>query len=624
MNAFRVLLGLFFALITSAQLFAAPNWQTVATASANRSGGTVTLSIQADANNEGAIPGYQKYRYSWSRSGTIPADVNDGTSGFIDVIATAGGSLGHTVEHSPYHTSGSGVSGVDQRQNGQTITMIAHSGNYAGPGVDTTVQTVQTVVWTAAAPPKKYWVKFTIPYLATGRIDYYATQNGQVVGQHQVVAVMGEHVWTVGPLDTNDPVTLMQITGGNVGDDGTPIPVIRDDTVATPVSPPVTPGEGYDSSGASSGGSAGSGGGKPATPTPDAPDLPSPDPSPGPPPVDPSPEPNPSPSGGDGATAADIQTQTNQIIAGLNKNAVNAQASAASVVDAINSSRSSAVSGVNATIAALNNVKDAVDKGRANAEVATGHLKNISQSTAGINEKLTTTNSTLSDIRTALDPAQAKADAEAEKAIADAASATEGAAAKAGSDSAFASAGLPSPVSYSDGVAPNLSITFPAAFGGAVVDLNPFSSERFGGVASWFRTATLWLAVVLFGQWFWGQLGDWIKGVATTQQAKGNTVVAGTGGQATALVAAGLMTTAIIAAIVTLLAFSFNGIGVAFVNSSLAQNPLATMASGSLWMLNQLLPVSTLLSLLVAKVAFNMYAAPIFSGCAAIVRFIVP
>lgn len=174
------------------------------------------------------------------------------------------------------------------------------------------------------------------------------------------------------------------------------------------------------------------------------------------------------------------------------------------------------------------------------------------------------------------------------------------------------------------GGAPNLSVTFPAAFGGQTFNLNPFTSERLGPVASWFRSAVAWLALVTFGGWVWSEIGSWTRGVSMLPQAKGNTVAAGTGGQATALAAAGLITAAIIIGTTVLLSWSFDDINLPSIIGAVSTNPVATMASGSLWLLDQMWPVATLITVLVARIAFRFYAAALFAGVAAAIRFIVP
>jgi len=201
-----------------------------------------------------------------------------------------------------------------------------------------------------------------------------------------------------------------------------------------------------------------------------------------------------------------------------------------------------------------------------------------------------------------------------------------GVAAKASTESAFGSVVAPTGKGYSlsPSGAPSLSVSMPAKFGGATFDLNPFQSDRFQAVCAWFRAACEWLAIALLAGFVFKEWAQWVRGLAGAQQAKGNTIAAGTGAQATALVAAGLMTAAVIAGITAILAWSFDSINFAALVASATVNPVATMPTGALWMLDQVLPISVLITCLVARSTFNLYASAVFAGTAALVRFIVP
>lgn len=200
----------------------------------------------------------------------------------------------------------------------------------------------------------------------------------------------------------------------------------------------------------------------------------------------------------------------------------------------------------------------------------------------------------------------------------------EGTAAKAQASAVIGSAPTGVGYSLSAGGAPTLAVTMPSQFGGGTFDFNPFSSDRFAAVCSWFRAATAWLTIALLAGWVWTQMGEWVRGFSTVPQAKGNPIVGGTGAQATALTAAALMTTAIVAALTALVGWSFGDINVPSLIGSITTNPMATIPAGALWMLDQVFPVATMLTALVARIAFNVYASALFAGCAAVVRFIVP
>lgn len=174
------------------------------------------------------------------------------------------------------------------------------------------------------------------------------------------------------------------------------------------------------------------------------------------------------------------------------------------------------------------------------------------------------------------------------------------------------------------GSEPDLTIEMPAMFGGLTFDMNPFQSGRFGPLASWLRAAIHWLTLVTLGVWISAQVGEWAKAINQAQQAKGNAVALGSGGQVTALIAAGIITAAVISAMVALISWGFGGVNYSAIIGLLGTNPMTTLAAGSLWMVDQVIPIATVLLALVARVAFSMYATTIYAGIAAFVRFIVP
>lgn len=183
----------------------------------------------------------------------------------------------------------------------------------------------------------------------------------------------------------------------------------------------------------------------------------------------------------------------------------------------------------------------------------------------------------------------------------------------------------PSAVDYEgSGSAPSFTLSLPSMMGGGSIDWNPFRSDRWGPMASWCRQFMSWLCIVLLGGWIWQQIGEWTRGLAGLRQARGNPVVGGTGAQATALVAAGLMTTAIVVCTTAILAWAFGSISLSTILSTVGLNPLGSMPSAILWCLDQIFPLATMLTCLAARLSFNLYASALYAGCAAVVRFVVP
>jgi len=169
-----------------------------------------------------------------------------------------------------------------------------------------------------------------------------------------------------------------------------------------------------------------------------------------------------------------------------------------------------------------------------------------------------------------------------------------------------------------------LLISLPEKMGGAVYDLNPFRADRLGVVVAWFRSAVKWLALILFGSWVWSKFSEYLRAASMVRQAQGNAIAAGTGGQATAFVAAGIITVAVGVAIAALVGWSFDGMGLGTLLAATAQNPLAGMPAAALWMLNMMFPISTLIACFVGKMMFERFASGIYIGLMTVVRFCVP
>jgi len=187
-----------------------------------------------------------------------------------------------------------------------------------------------------------------------------------------------------------------------------------------------------------------------------------------------------------------------------------------------------------------------------------------------------------------------------------------------------ATEGLTELISVGSGSAPTLSVSLPSAFGGATFDMNPFTEERLGTPIAWFRTATLWLVYALLAIWIWEKIGEWTRGFASISQAKGNTVVAGTGAQGTALLAAGIMTAIFLTAATSLLGWGLGYLDIPSLITGVSDSPLATISSGVLWMLQQVFPVAAILACFVCRLSFQMVASSVFAACMTAVRFVVP
>jgi len=202
----------------------------------------------------------------------------------------------------------------------------------------------------------------------------------------------------------------------------------------------------------------------------------------------------------------------------------------------------------------------------------------------------------------------------------DASQASAGSAAKTDADSKFAS--LPSASSKTATTsAPTWTVTNSLV---GTVDINPFRSDRFGPIASWFRSAFSWLLGVLFAIAVAKEASACIKGVSQAQQAKGNPVLAGTGAQATALIAAGVMTALIVAAIVAVIALAVSDFGFGTLASVFSANPYSGLPGGVAYCLDQVMNLGHVVLYLLSLATLPLFFAKIFAATSAAVRFVVP
>jgi len=90
-------------------------------------------------------------------------------------------------------------------------------------------------------------------------------------------------------------------------------------------------------------------------------------------------------------------------------------------------------------------------------------------------------------------------------------------------------------------VAPSIfELKLPTHGGNITIDVNPQSVTQFASIFSWIKLIATFLLLIWFDWWVWEEFQKYQLHLGALQQAHGNTF-AGTGGQATALVAAGLL-----------------------------------------------------------------------------------
>lgn len=165
-------------------------------------------------------------------------------------------------------------------------------------------------------------------------------------------------------------------------------------------------------------------------------------------------------------------------------------------------------------------------------------------------------------------------------------------------------------------------------FGGFELDLNPFKEDRAGPLAAWIKALLAWWLVYKWFRWAMDKGFNAGTQAMIAPQARGNTVAAGTGGQATSLIAAVLIT-AIILSMITAIVAALNdtSLGGFTMSGVLHFNPfdaVSGIAAKIVWVMNQIFPISTLIAVLWNYLTFNWYIQGIAWVAMTLKRFIVP
>lgn len=267
---------------------------------------------------------------------------------------------------------------------------------------------------------------------------------------------------------------------------------------------------------------------------------------------------------------------------------------------------------------------------REGVDKITSSIRGVSTSIGVINTQMTQANTKLGTIADGLqaDREQRAADnAAASNAAAQAITSGQQQGAEAGTAAAMIIGTAPTAAPVAPAVGDYhtaMQITLPAAFGGKTIDMDPMSRPGLKSIANAFRTALAWLVLVTLGGFIWKEMSEWVRGFSTIRQASGNPVAAGTGAQATALIAAGLMTAAIVVAMTALVSWSFGDITFAMIKSQATIHPLAGFSAAVIGFLAEFFPIATIVSALIARFTFNLYGSALFATCSAVIRFIVP
>jgi len=158
-------------------------------------------------------------------------------------------------------------------------------------------------------------------------------------------------------------------------------------------------------------------------------------------------------------------------------------------------------------------------------------------------------------------------------------------------------------------------------FQGQTLDFDPAHHESVAQVCSFLKSLTGWVLIYWFYLWCWRMFNEVLEHASIVPQAKGNPVVGGTGAQATALLAATLITAVMLAVPVSYWA------AVTLDFTSLTQSPLTGQTDSigaAVYLLGQVVPLELCLTLVFEMVVVYKARAVLLFGAAAAVRFFVP
>jgi len=522
-----------------------------------------------------------------------------------------------------------GVSPVTGLTNGATYTLLICVTNSS----NSVVGSVGVNIVPAAA---SYSITFTIPANPPaadgGTVVRYQVRNaeGDVISEYNSLPGDPETEITITGLESGEQLYLVRVEGQSVGfvDENGEYSTVFVPTGYTNISngapssgsPPVVPA--------------------PSTPVPapgpvptPTPDAPEPTPAPSTPtattPTTPRTRPGqPTPSGTGGATKADLETVGNQLDTAIRDGADDTVNASAKIVEAVDKTTAAVADGAAKTVVAVDKVSTAVwEAGKtvvaAVDTVRTGVGK--TNDTLGlINDRLKTHGTKLDSLVTAVgeltEAVQTGPSREADEAAAaeaTEAATTAGASAKTSSEGSLSSQGVPSIAPTNTGSGTLLQFTIPVL---GSIDLDPTHDAQVMTVIEFFRTLLTWVVLLGFLWWLWAEFKSLAQTSLLLPQAKGNTIAAGTGGQATGLVAATAITAALLAVPAAFFALTSTGSDVAADVFATASGPVLIGVK----LFYMIFPVEVIVTVLVSSFVVRKGGLIILLGVAAVIRFIVP
>jgi len=156
------------------------------------------------------------------------------------------------------------------------------------------------------------------------------------------------------------------------------------------------------------------------------------------------------------------------------------------------------------------------------------------------------------------------------------------------------------------------------------INLNPLTVPAIASVAAWMKLVLTVLLLIGFEAWVWSQFDDYVKAFVQVPQAKGNTF-AGTGGQATGLIAAGILAaliTSLPAAFFAVYGGSFTAIGI--LSSTELMPATQSFFVAAFYVLSAFFPVSVALAVLAQWFVVRKAGTALFGVACIGVKFVVP
>lgn len=174
------------------------------------------------------------------------------------------------------------------------------------------------------------------------------------------------------------------------------------------------------------------------------------------------------------------------------------------------------------------------------------------------------------------------------------------------------------------------TLHLPVAVGGSItVDLNPMHNAVVATVFAWFKLVVSVAMLWMFEYWCWGEFKSYAMFLPVVGQAHGNPVLGGTGGQFTALLAAGVVATVISSAPAAYWALFSGSFDVLYSLAGAGSSPQVMPAStgpvgAGFWLVQQAFPVSLLVTVLGQVFIVRKAGLLIFEVAALSIKFVVP